>query len=98
PKLPKTEEDLGTVLSPYAATKKMNEIYAQVFARSYGISTIGLRYFNVFGPYQDPNGPYAAVIPKWMDALLNGKAAEINGDGETSRDFCFIENAVQANI
>jgi UDP-N-acetylglucosamine 4-epimerase len=79
-------------------TKYVNELYADVFARSYGFNTIGLRYFNVFGPRQDPNGAYAAVIPKWTDALLKGEPVYINGDGETSRDFCFVANVVQANL
>ncbi len=98
PALPKVEENIGSPLSPYAVTKYVNELYASVFARSYGFKTIGLRYFNVFGPRQDPNGAYAAVIPKWMAALLQGEPVYINGDGETSRDFCFVANAVQANI
>ncbi|MEY4758174.1 MAG: hypothetical protein RJA34_3072 [Pseudomonadota bacterium] len=98
PTLPKVEENIGNPLSPYAVTKYVNELYASVFARSYGFKTIGLRYFNVFGPRQDPNGAYAAVIPKWTDALLKGETVYINGDGETSRDFCFVANAVQANI
>lgn len=98
PALPKVEENIGLPLSPYAVTKYVNELYAQVFARCYGFNTIGLRYFNVFGPRQDPNGAYAAVIPKWAAAMLNGEMVCINGDGETSRDFCFVANAVQANI
>jgi len=98
PGLPKVEDKVGRPLSPYAVTKKMNEIYADVFSEVYGFKTIGLRYFNVFGPRQDPNGPYAAVIPKWFSALRNGQDVYINGDGETSRDFCFVENVVQANI
>ena len=98
PALPKVEANIGNPLSPYAVTKYVNEIYASVFARSYGFKTIGLRYFNVFGPRQDPNGAYAAVIPKWTAALLRGKPVYINGDGETSRDFCFVANAVQANL
>lgn len=98
PALPKVEENIGKPLSPYAVTKYVNELYADVFARCYGFNTIGLRYFNVFGPRQDPNGAYAAVIPKWTDALLKGEAVYINGDGETSRDFCFVANAVQANL
>lgn len=98
PALPKVEENIGTPLSPYAVTKYVNEMYASVFARCYGFKTIGLRYFNVFGPRQDPNGAYAAVIPKWTDALLKAQTVFINGDGETSRDFCFVENAVQANL
>ena len=98
PALPKVEENIGNPLSPYAVTKYVNELYANVFARSYGFKAVGLRYFNVFGPRQDPNGAYAAVIPKWTDALLKGEAVFINGDGETSRDFCFVANAVQANL
>jgi UDP-N-acetylglucosamine 4-epimerase len=98
PALPKVEENIGNPLSPYAVTKYVNELYASVFARSYEFRSIGLRYFNVFGPRQDPNGAYAAVIPKWTAALLKGESVFINGDGETSRDFCFVANAVQANI
>lgn len=98
PGLPKVEDRIGKPLSPYAVTKYVNELYADVFARCYGFNTIGLRYFNVFGPRQDPKGAYAAVIPKWFDAMLHGETVFINGDGETSRDFCFIENVVQANI
>jgi UDP-N-acetylglucosamine 4-epimerase len=98
PALPKVEENIGNPLSPYAVTKYVNELYASVFARSYGFKTVGLRYFNVFGPRQDPNGAYAAVIPKWTDSLLKGEPVFINGDGETSRDFCFVANAVQANL
>ena len=98
PTLPKVETRMGRVLSPYAATKLVNEIYASVFERAYGLQTVGLRYFNVFGPRQDPNGPYAAVIPKWMASLYAGEAPELNGDGTTSRDFCFVLNAVQANL
>ena len=98
PALPKVEDAIGKPLSPYAVTKYVNELYAEVFARSYGFNTVGLRYFNVFGPRQDPNGAYAAVIPKWTAALLQGDAVYINGDGETSRDFCFVANAVQANL
>jgi UDP-N-acetylglucosamine 4-epimerase len=98
PALPKVEENIGKPLSPYAVTKYVNELYADVFARSYGFNTIGLRYFNVFGPRQDPNGAYAAVIPKWTAALLKGEPVYINGDGETSRDFCYVANAVQANL
>lgn len=96
--LPKVEENIGKPLSPYAVTKYVNELYADVFARSYGFDCIGLRYFNVFGKRQDPNGAYAAVIPKWTAAMIAGKDVHINGDGETSRDFCFVENAVQANL
>lgn len=98
PGLPKVEELIGKPLSPYAVTKYVNELYADVFARCYGMESIGLRYFNVFGPRQDPNGAYAAVIPKWYGALLRSEPVFINGDGETSRDFCFIANVVQANI
>lgn len=98
PALPKEEHNIGNPLSPYAVTKYINELYAQVFARTYGFNTIGLRYFNVFGKRQDPNGAYAAVIPKWTSAMIAGKTVFVNGDGETSRDFCFIENAVQMNI
>ena len=98
PDLPKVEDKVGRPLSLYAVTKKMNELYADVFSEVYGFKTIGLRYFNVFGPRQDPNGPYAAVIPKWFSALRNGEDVCINGDGTTSRDFCFVDNAVQANI
>lgn len=96
--LPKVESRTGRVLSPYAATKHINEVYAGVFQRSYGLETVGLRYFNVFGPRQDPNGAYAAVIPKWMATLFAGQPVELNGDGTTSRDFCFVLNAVQANL
>lgn len=98
PALPKVEENIGNPLSPYAVTKYVNELYAGVFARTYGFKTIGLRYFNVFGKRQDPNGAYAAVIPKWTAAMIQGEEVFINGDGETSRDFCFIENTVQMNI
>jgi len=96
--LPKVEDRIGKPLSPYAVTKYVNELYADVFARAYGFSSVGLRYFNVFGRRQDPDGAYAAVIPKWISAMLKGDAVHINGDGETSRDFCFIDNVVQANI
>ena len=98
PALPKVEANIGNPLSPYAVTKYVNELYASVFARTYGFKTIGLRYFNVFGKRQDPNGAYAAVIPKWTAAMIAGDDVFINGDGETSRDFCFIDNTVQANI
>lgn len=98
PALPKVEENIGSPLSPYAVTKYVNELYAGVFSRCYGFSAIGLRYFNVFGPRQDPDGAYAAVIPKWTASLLRGDSVYINGDGETSRDFCFVDNAVQANL
>lgn len=98
PGLPKVEDVIGKPLSPYAVTKYVNELYADVFGKTYGLSTIGLRYFNVFGPRQDPNGAYAAVIPKWFAALIAGEAVYINGDGKTSRDFCYVANAVQANV
>lgn len=98
PDLPKVEHNIGRPLSPYAATKFINEVYAGVYARSYGFPSIGLRYFNVFGPRQDPNGAYAAVIPKWFSDAARGTAVAINGDGETSRDFCYIANVVQANL
>ncbi len=98
PALPKVEDTIGKPLSPYAVTKYVNELYADVFAKTYGFESIGLRYFNVFGPRQDPNGAYAAVIPKWVSALLNRDTVYVNGDGETSRDFCFVENAVMMNV
>ena len=98
PGLPKVEDLIGKPLSPYAVTKYVNELYADVFARCYDFKTIGLRYFNIFGPRQDPEGAYAAVIPKWIAGLLDNQPVYINGDGETSRDFCFIDNAVQANL
>lgn len=98
PTLPKVEEVIGKPLSPYAVTKYVNEIYADVFHRCYGFSSIGLRYFNVFGQRQDPFGAYAAAIPQWFASLLRGETVYINGDGETSRDFCYIDNVVQANI
>jgi UDP-N-acetylglucosamine/UDP-N-acetylgalactosamine 4-epimerase len=98
PGLPKVEDRIGKPLSPYAVTKYVNELYADVFARCYGFKTIGLRYFNVFGKRQDPSGAYAAVIPKWIASMIRGEEIFINGDGETSRDFCFVENAVQANL
>jgi len=96
--LPKQEDRIGRPLSPYAVTKLVNELYADVFAKSYGLGTVGLRYFNVFGPRQDPNGEYAAVIPVWISKLLQGAPVQINGDGNTSRDFCYIRNVIQANI
>ena len=96
--LPKVENMIGNPLSPYAVTKLVNEHYASVFAKNYDFKTIGLRYFNIFGKRQDPNGAYAAVIPKWISSILNKESVYINGDGETSRDFCYIDNAVQANI
>ena len=98
PGLPKVEDVTGECLSPYAVSKKTNEMYASVFGRCYGMDCVGLRYFNVFGPRQSPNGPYAAVIPKWVDAMLKNESVVINGDGETSRDFCYIDNVVQANL
>ncbi|MCB1226526.1 MAG: NAD-dependent epimerase/dehydratase family protein, partial [Verrucomicrobiales bacterium] len=98
PNLPKVEERLGNVLSPYALSKLVNEQYAAIFARCYGMECIGMRYFNVFGPRQDPRGAYAAVIPLWFSAMLKDGSIFINGDGETSRDFCFVANVVQANL
>jgi UDP-N-acetylglucosamine 4-epimerase len=98
PGLPAIEDNIGKPLSPYAVTKLVNELYADVFARSYGFASIGLRYFNIFGARQDPNGAYAAVIPKWATAMIRGETVWINGDGETSRDFCHIANAAQANL
>ena len=98
PGLPKVESLIGKPLSPYAITKYVNELYAEVFALNYGFQSIGLRYFNVFGPRQDPNGAYAAVIPKWIAAMIHNVPVYINGDGETSRDFCYIANVVQANL
>ena len=98
PVLPKREDRIGRQLSPYAVSKYANELYAGVFGRCYGLKTIGLRYFNVFGPRQDPNGPYAAVIPLWVKAIKNGEPVHIYGDGKTSRDFCYVDNAVQANL
>ena len=98
PDLPKVEDKIGKPLSPYAVTKLVNELYAEVFSRTYNFKTIGLRYFNIFGQRQDPNGAYAAVIPKWFSGLIKGEEVFINGDGETSRDFCFIDNCVQANL
>jgi UDP-N-acetylglucosamine 4-epimerase len=98
PTLPKAEDRIGRPLSPYAVTKLANELYANVLGRNFGIEMAGLRYFNVFGPRQDPNGPYAAVIPRWIAAMLNGDSVVINGDGDMSRDFCYVANAVQANI
>ena len=96
--LPKVEPVIGNPLSPYAVTKYVNELYADVFARSYGLRCVGLRYFNVFGPRQDPSGAYAAVVPRWAAAMLSGEPVGINGDGHTSRDFCYVANAVQANL
>ena len=98
PGLPKVEDRIGKPLSPYAVTKLVNEQYAEVFARAYGFKTIGLRYFNIFGAHQDPNGAYAAVVPKWTSAMIHNEPVYINGDGETSRDFCYIANTVQANL
>lgn len=98
PSLPKVEDIIGKPLSPYAVTKYVNELYADVFFKIYGFNSIGLRYFNVFGPRQAPDGAYAAVIPKWTASMIKGEPVYINGDGETSRDFCFIDNAVQANL
>ena len=98
PGLPKVEHIIGKPLSPYAVTKHVNELYADVFARCYGFNTIGLRYFNVFGPRQDPDGAYAAVIPKWIASLIRGESVYINGDGSASRDYCYVENAIQANL
>jgi UDP-N-acetylglucosamine 4-epimerase len=98
PELPKTENRIGSPLSPYAVTKRVNELYSQAFLHNYGLESVGLRYFNVFGPRQDPNGPYAAVIPKWILSMLSGERVMIHGDGSTSRDFCYVPNVVQANI
>ena len=98
PALPKLEENIGRPLSPYGATKYFNELYAEVFGCCYGLESIGLRYFNVFGPRQDPDGAYAAVIPRWIAAMMKNQPAHIHGDGETSRDFCYVENVVQANL
>lgn len=98
PDLPKVEDRIGKPLSPYAVTKYVNELYADVFGRSYALKAVGLRYFNVFGQRQDPNGAYAAVIPKWIGQMLDGNSPTINGDGKTSRDFCYVENTIQANI
>ena len=98
PDLPKREDKIGHALSPYAVSKRMNELYADIFARCYGMETIGLRYFNVFGQRQDPEGAYAAVIPRWIAALMRGEVVQVNGDGETSRDFCYVANIVQANL
>ncbi|MBV7534746.1 SDR family oxidoreductase [Duganella sp. sic0402] len=98
PGLPKQEQHIGSALSPYALSKHVNELYAGVYARCFGMETIGLRYFNVFGPRQDPNGAYAAVIPQWIAAMIGKRQLLINGDGENSRDFCYVANAVQANL
>ena len=98
PGLPKVEAEIGTPLSPYAVSKRTGELYARTVQDHYGLETVGLRYFNVFGPRQDPNGAYAAVIPKWIGQLLDGQTPTIHGDGETSRDFCYVANVVQANL
>jgi UDP-N-acetylglucosamine 4-epimerase len=98
PDLPKQENIIGNPLSPYAVTKYVNELYADVFSRAYGFKSIGLRYFNIFGPRQDPEGAYAAVIPKWVSAMIKGEQIFINGEGDTSRDFCYVDNAMEANI
>ncbi len=98
PDLPKVEDKIGNPLSPYAVTKVVNELYADVFARTYGFKSIGLRYFNIFGQRQDPQGAYAAVIPKWVASIMDNETVYINGDGETSRDFCYIDNVMQMNI
>ena len=98
PGLPKVEDVIGKPLSPYAVTKYVNELYADVFGRSYGTQSIGLRYFNIFGRRQDPNGAYAAVVPKWVAGMIKNEPVYINGDGETSRDFCYIDNVIQANV
>ena len=96
--LPKVEETIGRPLSPYAITKFVNELYADVFSKTYGIETIGLRYFNVFGRKQDPNGAYAAVIPKFVSQFMRGESPVINGNGDFSRDFTYIDNVIQANV
>jgi UDP-N-acetylglucosamine 4-epimerase len=98
PSLPRVEDTIGNPLSPYAVTKLVNELYSKVFARTYGFKSIGLRYFNVFGPRQNPNGAYAAVLPKWISSMINNEPVFINGDGETSRDFCYVANVIQANL
>ena len=98
PALPKVEDEIGTPLSPYAVSKRVAELYARTFQDHYGLETVGLRYFNVYGPRQNPNGPYAAVIPRWMGEMLDGQTSTIFGDGETSRDFCYVANVVQANL
>ncbi|WP_066755482.1 SDR family oxidoreductase [Crocinitomix algicola] len=98
PKLPKTEETIGLPLSPYAVTKRVNELYADVYSKVYGLEIIGLRYFNVYGPNQDPNGAYAAVIPKFVSQILKGEAIKVNGDGLQTRDFTFVEDVIQANL
>ncbi|RYG75721.1 MAG: NAD-dependent epimerase/dehydratase family protein, partial [Alphaproteobacteria bacterium] len=96
--LPAREDRVGKALSPYGLGKYVNELYAGVFARNYGVEAIGLRYFNVYGPRQDPNGPYAAVIPKWIDAFFSRQTVFINGDGKSTRDFCYVQNVVKANL
>jgi UDP-N-acetylglucosamine 4-epimerase len=98
PALPKVESELGRAMSPYGLSKRMNELYADVFAACYGFKSVGLRYFNVFGPRQDPDGPYASVIPAWLGALLRGETAYVNGDGSAARDYCHVDNVVQANL
>jgi UDP-N-acetylglucosamine 4-epimerase len=98
PGLPKVEDVIGKPLSPYAVTKLVNELYADVFGRCYGMESIGLRYFNIFGRRQDPDGAYAAVVPKWVSSMIHNEPVYINGDGETSRDFCYIDNVIQANL
>jgi UDP-N-acetylglucosamine 4-epimerase len=98
PEMPKREPQIGRAVSPYGLTKHVNELYAGVFAHCYGMRSIGLRYFNVFGPRQDPDGAYASVIPAWIGALLRGQSAYINGDGRAARDFCYVDNVVQANL
>ncbi len=98
PGLPKVEDVIGKPLSPYAVTKLVNELYADVFGRCYGMESVGLRYFNIFGRRQDPNGAYAAVVPKWVSSMIRNEPVYINGDGETSRDFCYIDNVIQANL
>jgi UDP-N-acetylglucosamine 4-epimerase len=98
PALPKLESEIGRAMSPYGLSKRMNELYADVFAACYGFESVGMRYFNVFGPRQDPDGPYASVIPAWLGALLRGETAYINGDGAAARDYCHVDNVVQANL
>ena len=98
PELPRVEHRIGKPLSPYAVTKYVNELYAHVFHRTYGFETVGLRYFNVFGRRQDPDGAYAAVIPRWVSQLLKGQSCTVYGDGLTTRDFCYVDNVVQANL
>jgi len=98
PALPKLESEIGRAMSPYGLSKRINELYADVFAACYGFESVGMRYFNVFGPRQDPDGPYASVIPAWLGALLRGETAYINGDGAAARDYCHVDNVVQANL